>query len=282
MKRKTDLAIVQEASRTAANAARFGSASARDGQVDERRLALSQLVEKIRKRAEDATNTWAHWESINEFLIPESEARLAIDHFNLAGLASIRMALSRDAILTAYRLSDPFDPKKPDDLKKLTLCRLAHELGQSDLAASATKPDWLLDRGVDPIVADYAAIQNAGRVVNFQQSIVADWTKPAALRRTFIELRNILKPIRDKTLAHAIDDPDLTLATIDEFRKFIEITLNLATDMAFVFRGHAPSSEDVRQQAAKRAKDFWVLAFDGPIGARTVDMQKRKRAAAGE
>jgi hypothetical protein len=283
MNQKVDLKIVQDALAAAANAARHGTTTAQDGQIDETRLILAQLATKIREQAESASHAWAHWEAINNLLVPQSDLVRAIEHLDLNGIGSIRMALARDAILTAYRLSDPYDSKKSEAGNKLTLCRLVQELANNGLAELACTPEWFHDRGISPLLATAEAKLNLDRIARVRQRITANWAKTSPpVMPDFYELRTLLKPIRDKTLAHAYQQEALTYSMIKEIREFIRLTLQLATDCTYVFVGSAPSLDSTSNVASEQAKTFWDYATIGPVQQYKSDMFKRAQLMSGE
>jgi hypothetical protein len=284
MTQKVDLKIVQDALNAAANAARYGTATAQDGQIDETRLILSQLATNIREQAETASRAWAHWETINDLLVPQSTLTRAIQHLDLNGLGSIRMALARDAILTAYRLSDPYDARQADAGTKFTLCRFAYEFERDALVHAACTPEgWFRDRGISPRLAAAEAKLNIDRIARIRRRITATWDKRLQPDEPdFHTLRTVLRPVRDKTLAHAYDDGDIAYPLVKEIRDFIRLTLELATDSCYVFVGSAPSLHSFRDVASEQAKTFWDYATIGPVQRYKSDMLKRAQLIGGE
>jgi len=253
-----DEPTVERAFERAANTAKYGSQEARSGQFGAMTVER-QLATRLLNEAEAATRAWSSWMAINDCL-SSPELERAISHLDLWGLGPIRQALMRDAILGAYRLSDPHNA----DNLKVSLCRAVKLSENADTANLLASTEWALDIGYGPAMAKAAAETNARKLGHLQDLVVSDWKKPPKSSE-FLSLRMILKPIRDRQLAHSIDSSEVSKVTVDELTKFIGMTLDLAADFSFVMNGSAPSPNDVRKLHSESAKRFWELAFKAPL-----------------
>jgi len=267
----SELQSVEAALARASSAARFGSPAARSGSLtdDER------YVQALLARAQGAMRSWENWEAINEALA--GEAASAVDWLGLTALGEIRMALARDAVLTAFAISDPI---KPD---RLTLCRVARWLEDPELRIRASDRQWIIDRGCPVSLIGFEQEQNRKRLERLRALLVSEWsnlpTRPQPIDRQLLQLRTILRPTRDQ-LAHALDSRtfDQEAPSIDEIRRFVRLSLDLATDTALVWLGSAVPAENLRTDAHERARNFWRHAFAAPIDTWRSDMARRRGA----
>ena len=263
-------ADVERALEQAANSARNGSPAARSGQIG----IEARIVQRILSEAQGAASTWANWEAINTALAPERQAAKAVDHLELGALGTIRNALSRDGLLAAYRLSDPCKPK--DELQGATLCRLAHLTAQPDIQEKLKSEQWALDTGHSPFVSAIAAVDNARRLDRLHSTVLAQWRCDVSPKDPELwKLRTLVKPVRDSFLAHSLDIEGVQQPIINDVRRLIQLTLELATDMAFLFLGSAVDAARYQTFCAEQASRFWHFAFKAPIETHAVDTLNR-------
>jgi hypothetical protein len=267
--------------RRAALSAQNGSAQVRSGQIDEPMLRAQRLAGRLVREAQDAFQAWANWEAINSALGSNSELGEAIHHSEMTALGPVRMALIRDALRGAYRLSDPFDKKKGEHKDRITLCRLVDFLNFEDNRKRVSGKDWALDIGHRPLAADSAAGLNAERVAKLQSLILTVWGNTPPPNSEIYNLRTILKPVRDRILAHALDDSDIDHPTINQMQRFIALTLDLCTDMALLFVGSCVETESFKTFSHVQAENFWKLAFETPI-AKLRDYEAKKLSILGD
>ena len=124
---------------------------------------------------------------------------------------------------------------------------------------------WALDLGHRPGVADWASKKNKQRLDRFCDLVVPMWSPDRSPANPELEtLRSKLKPMRDKILAHAIDAAEVDRPTINEVRRFVSLTLDLATDVAFALLGTAVDAETYRKFSREQAARFWEWAFKAP------------------
>ena len=272
--RKVD---VEHALEQAANTALYGSPAARAGQIG----TEARIVQRILAEAQGAAATWANWEAINNELLPEKETAKAIEHLELGALGTIRNALSRDGLLAAYRLSDPFNPGQKT--QGMTLCRLVHLTKEPTALAKLTSKQWALDLGHRPNVSNYAQGENTRMLHRLHSLVSAQWKAdaPPAVPELW-QLRNSIRPVRDGFLAHTLDIEGVQHPIINDIRQLIQLTLELATDMAFVFLGSATPAARYQQFCRARAEKFWLLALKAPIEIYQSDMLLRDGAADGK
>ena len=148
-------------------------------QQSKKEMAERYYVQAILARAQTAVGSWAHWEAINQQL-ENSQARDALSWFELAGSAgigTIRMAHARDALLGAYRLTDPID--KED---RLTICQLAQWLENKDTAERLGSSDWAIDQGHNSWVVEAAAARNTERIQRLKSLVPSNWATGSPTR----------------------------------------------------------------------------------------------------
>ena len=243
-------------------------------QQSKKEMAERYYVQAILARAQTAVGSWAHWEAINQQL-ENSQARDALSWFELAGSAgigTIRMAHARDALLGAYRLTDPID--KED---RLTICQLAQWLENKDTAERLGSSDWAIDQGHNSWVVEAAAARNTERIQRLKSLVPSNWATGSPTNTELLTLRKILRPQRNH-LAHALHGELQDLPSLDEFRRFLTLTLELATDAAFIWMGSTASAQAVEENARKQAQSFWKHAFAGPIREWNTAMVQRRAA----
>jgi hypothetical protein len=263
------LASVSDALSRAHNASRHGSREAQTGAIGEREAYVRALL----TRAQIASRAWANWEAINDHLEPGSKAASAVDWLALSAIGDVRRSLLRDALLSAFSLSDPF---KED---RLTLCRLASWLDDDATRVQLAGRQWVIDQGYQLDFVDDDAAANARRIARIQDLVVSNWHKQVPTAPEFVRLRTQLKPTRDH-VAHALDAGIANLPIVNHFRRFMELTLDLATDAAVIWCGSAADADHFREVRRKEARKFWEYAFKEPIAAWERDMELRRKTGA--
>lgn len=258
------LTAVQAALERAHNSSKFGSSAAQSGSIDDR----STYVRALLSKAQAAARSWANWEAINENFYPASDAAKAADWLALTAIAPIRKALARDAILTAFGLSDPIQKNR------ITFCQLASWLDEATVKKFSSR-EWVLDQGCSLLFADAESEANVRRMVHLKQLVVPDWKTEEPGNVKLRALREQLWPTR-KHLAHALDAGISELATIDQIRQFVSLTLELATDAALIWTGSAIGAQQMQDFARKEADRFWNVAFAEPIRIWRADIDSRK------
>lgn len=264
----------------AAFSARHGSVQARSGQIDETMLQMQRVAGRLAREAQDAYCVWANWEGINSALGANAKLGEALQWNEMAwNLGPVRMAFFRDAMRGVYRLSDPYDAKNGPD--KITLCRLALFLDSEENRNRLSSRDWALDLGHKPLVADGAAFANAGRIQSSRSLVLPKWNGGPPENPELVKLREKIKPVRDKILAHAVDVKDLDHPTINQMRRLMELTLELSTSMAFLFVGSCSSEAGVKDFAKAQSERFWAIAFQTAID-RLNNHEARRHAVLGD
>lgn len=242
-------------------------------QQSKKEMAERYYVQAILARAQVAVSSWAHWEAINDHLA-RSDVREALSWFNLAGSAgigTIRMAHARDALLGTFRLTDPIGQDR------ITLCQLAKWLEDKNTAEILASKDWAAGQGCNPMVVETTAARNAERIERLKSLVPSDWKESAPTNGELLRLRKILRPMRDH-LAHALQGDTGDLPCVDEYRRLIMLTLELATDAAFIWMGSAVSAENIQEDAREQAESFWQHAFAGPIREWSSAIEQRRAA----
>lgn len=254
-----------------------GSPEARSGRFDEL-VIEQQFAQSLLREAQAACRSWQHCRAINDRL--DSELQNAGKHLNMSGLGPVRMALARDAILLAFRLSD-VSPKGDGAKKRITLCRAAALFDDDKVRERLASRQWVLDLGYNPELVDYEAGENRKRLARLRGLIVRDWSTGKPARPEFLELREALRPSRNR-MAHAIEDKDNLFATTNQISDFIRMTLELATDFALVMTGNAAPAASMESHFLGEAGNFWDYAFHGPRAAYRKDMRARRSVGLAE
>jgi len=269
-----DRVTIVEARRRAAQTAQFGSREAKSGTFGSM-ATNQQFATRLLTEAIAADRSWASWQAAND-LLTDCEVQNAVGALELQGIDAIRLALFRDAVLGSYRLSDPVG--NGSDTDKISLCRAAALVAEPSMHELLTSRQWAMDIGYSPNMVDFGVSGNRRMLDKFQQYIVPVCKTDTPALSQFLEYRKILKPIRDRLLAHAQATDRLQHLTIDETSHFIRLTLELASDFAVVMNGSALSAESVQEYNRLEAKRFWSIAFRGAVDQHREYMVKHPEA----
>ncbi len=268
--KNSDLDIITEARQRAQNAAAQGSSEARSGLIGAE-FAIQNYVGLLLREARTAAETWAQWHAINDALgDPEAKSGLKL-YSSPDSLDIVRGSLLRDALLGAYRLSDPFDRSTFDvasienERFKFSLCGIAKYLEVPERRERLKSVDWVVDLGC-PLASSVAQAQkNAGLIESFLRNVVPLWKIGNPYDRTFLDLRDVLFPWRQRFIAHAsgltVEPEAFILGHLDDF---IKSTLRLTTDMHFVFTGATGwgvEADGIEKACQEEASKFWRPFF---------------------
>lgn len=278
MTRTVDVDEVSDALARAADAALHGTRGIKAGQVDQL-VQVQEVARRILTRATASAQAWANWEAINVRLGPDSPWSAAVTHLELPMLNAIRKALARDAILGSFGLSDPWSAKA-DKRDRLTLCYIAALLSQDDVRTRLESREWALGLGHRSNVADWAAGENKRRIDFFRQRVVPEWSSTKPTVEDLSGAREMLRPVRHG-LAHALDVKEHELATVNQIRQLVDVTLNLAIEASLFLCGSATSYQSLKDNAQQSADKFWDYASRGAIEAHR-DWQVQMRADVAE
>ena len=262
-----NIASVLDALARAHKAARSGSKEAQSGAIGTRETYVRSLL----ARSQSAARAWTNWEAINDCLESGSPAAAATAWLSLSALRDVRMSLARDAILGAFGLSDPADKDR------LTLCRLAEWLDDEATRRRLSSLDWVVEQGYPDFLQEPGAVLNAQRVERLHTLIAPNWQTSQVSNPELADLRKLLRPTRNH-LAHALHAEILDVPTINQIRRFIDLTLNLATDAAVLWLGSAVGADEFREFHREQAIKFWRYAFAEPIAAWWRDVEQRRQA----
>lgn len=262
------LASVMDALSRAHHAARSGSKGAQSGTIG----TSEAYVRSLLARSQSAARAWANWEAINDCLEPSSLAAKATNWLSLSALRDVRMSLARDAILGAFGLTDPAENDR------LTLCRLAEWLDDEATRRRLSSVEWVVGQGYLEPLQEVGAISNAERVERLRKLVAPNWKIAQLPDPELADLRKLLRPTRNH-LAHALHAEILDLPTINQIRRFMDLTLDLTTDAAVLWLGSAVGADDFREFHREQAIKFWNYAFAEPIAAWSRDMEQYRAAA---
>ena len=225
-----------------------------------------QYANRLVAEAKSAFRSWAHWQAINERMGPNELTEL-LEAYTDDGLGAVRLALSRDGLLGAFRLSD--SPQKSQGSgERVTLCRAVKKLEDQSLQALVSDRDWVLQLGYQSIIVDQVVEENKRRIHRICRSLVADWggkTKP--VDPELLALRTELRPVRDRVLAHVIVGLETERAIVSQIDRLVELTLELATDYALLLDRRAVRAEDAKRHLREEAKKFWNFAFGSMLAS---------------
>jgi hypothetical protein len=267
------IAAIEAALERAASAASHGSQQVKSGQLDPTIEKKRELIKRLLQEAQAAYMTWAHWDAINNQLANKS-TKDALDYFGLYSLGTVRSALARDALLAALRLSD--EPAKD----KISLCSVAAWLDLDDVAARLSNPQWALDLGHRPRVAEAAAKKNAKAVDDFRATVLPTWlgnTTPKCSE--LLHLRTVLRDVRDTRIAHFLTRAPKVDPTCEQIGRLLDLTLTLATDLAFVLLGGEVDAKSFKDHAHKEADKLWSMSLKAP--RESYDQHRQARLAVG-
>jgi hypothetical protein len=249
------------ARRMVAQAAIFGSEALTSGKTDIPYLAEKRVARRLLMEAQAAYRAWVTWEAINSALTDTHATGQALNWLGLS-LESVRLALARDAVLNAFRLSDPFEPRRSGD--RISLCRLADLLGDGNTRQLLSSRQWALDLGYDPREADWAALKNKERVELLTSLVVSDWNKGTPTDTRLLDLRVELKPVRN-SIAHAFETREVEGSPLSVVGQFINLTLELATDWSMLLNGSAEPLEHTKSLYRTQANRLWSWALKAPV-----------------
>lgn len=264
---------VAEALERASSKAIHGSPAARRGALDYK----AEYARSLLSAAQRATDSWANWEVINETFEKEPDVVRALKWQQLGAIGPIRMALARDAILGAYRLSDDFDEGDARHRDRVSLCRIAMWLDDPATKNDLGSEQWALDLGYRPELVANACEYNRQLIERLTSAGNANPQREQRWRAAgeLAKLRDKFKPLRNQ-LAHCLDGDIVAPPRVAEFHQMISVTLDLATDAAFLWCGSAVTSHQYRTFAHEQAQNFWQLAFQTPIDHMRRDHEQRR------
>ena len=182
----------------------------------------------------------------------------------------IRGALARDAILAAYRVSEP-----PGN-GRLTLCRISHLLEDANVRNRLCEQEWHRQQGCPDFLVDYEASQQPSRIVFIRNHVPPKWTKVKPAEPRLYELRTKFEKIRNNILAHAGDTSTIGHPMVNEIREFIDLTAKLVEQAVLLFCGSAAESGSSFKIFLDAANEFWNYAQEGPIRAYRQHMEQRR------
>ncbi len=268
-----DHRITDKLEQRVARSVLLGSPSVKAGQIDEF-VGERQLANELVREAQAAYRSWAHWVAINDRM-ESAELQTVIADYTNNGLGAVRQAMARDAVLLAFRLSDPPQTNSANNESRITLCYAAKLLEDSAVRSRVVRREWALELGYRANMAEAAALGNEDRARRLQAFIVSDWSgqdKPKSPE--FLDLRTAIRPLRNR-MAHAILGGEFAVPIIKQISRFVDLTLDLATDYALLMVGTAESAGMARERLGREAKLHWDTMFDSLLA-----MSRQERNAA--
>ena len=150
----------------------------------------------------------------------------------------------------------------------MALCRVAKWLESELVCSRLASEQWALDLGYRPLVAKNAAKANFDRLARFKARVPAVWSKPgeaAPEEPELLNLRVVLREVRDTRLAHLLTRAPKNDPTYDQIRRFLDLTLELSTDLAFVLLGSELGTARFKTFADEEAVKLWSMILRSPV-----------------
>jgi hypothetical protein len=240
----------------ASNIAKSGDAMTRAGAFDFEAMDLQRKAKTLVAEAQSAYRSLTQWEAITN-AIWRSDAVRARRDMDWSPLHATTLALARDAVLGAFRLSDPI---QPDDAKRtVSLCLFANYFAIPENKARLASDAWWQGQGVEPDIAAMVKEQEHERMAAFCARVPLDWRNGGVVSdASFADLRRKLRDLRNYLAHPNAYGPELDVA-FDDAATFVRLTLELATDAAvLVLREDGPAAAiGVMQVERNRARKFW-------------------------
>ena len=216
------------------------------------------VTERVCAEIRGAQTSWAHFEAINgENDETRQQLRRGVDCFGLGDVLRVLVrGIVRDTLMALFRATD--EPQA----NRLTFCRLSLLLEsdglREDRIAAARK--WSVSTYPELRVLEASKCQTWMQAIRDAAPPKWDKEAPPPDRRLF-DLRSTLLPMRHNSLAHALDgDGDVV---INDVRKFLEITSELAQHAELIFRGVAPNWQFDQRRRLRETNIFWDRCQDG-------------------
>lgn len=228
------------------------SRSGRFDELDELKIVAGRVV----REAEGALNAWVQWEAINDAC---ADPGVSEQRQLFGPLGQVQLSLLREAILTCFRITEAATPER------MTLTRLAKAIHDPVLRSVLESREWAIDLGYQEFLVDGALERNKRRARRLGSLLVADWKSggAAVADRTLLDLRAKIWPLRNRFLAHSLSGDEIEHLRVDEFREFVDLVCDLASESALLFTGSDVGSDQRRGFLKERAVKFWTAAFEG-------------------
>jgi hypothetical protein len=232
-------------------------------------IGFTATAQAIWSDMRGAYQSWVQWEAINDRFAGAAGKELG-RKLEMSGLdqsiGATRMALARDAMLRAYRLSEPV--VEASTARRVSLCEAARDLRQPGFYARLTSTAWAEEHAVDLEDFNTAAARTGSRLKDFAALVVPDWLIEKPDDNELAQLRTILRSSRNE-MVHGIKPVESDLPTIDQIRRLMDLTLQLAADLACVSGGQlidvqggeATLLETFITNTKDQAQGFWQLAL---------------------
>lgn len=231
-------------------------------ELDETLSKARRITERVILETGAARRSWALFEALNGESDTEREPmRKAITRLGLGlALNGVAMALVRDTIATLFRLTDA---SKTD---RLTVCRISHLLSDSSLVDRLVEDarNWIPDSPKEFSDADGERCAEA--ISSIQSLCPPIWDKdnlPTDPR--LFDLREKLRPVRDRLLSHSMDTGQVTMPVRDEVSDFLAIVSDVADSARLVFLGAAGSGKDDFDGRYREATELWDYLQSGLV-----------------
>jgi hypothetical protein len=232
-------------------------------------IGFTATAQAVWSDMQSAYKSWAQWEAINSRFAGADGQELGrkLERCGLdQSVGATRMALARDAILRAYRLSEPVVGNLTE--RRVSLCEAARDLCQPGLLARLGSVAWAEEHAVD--LEDFSAVaaQTVVKLKKFNTLVVPDWTTEKPSNGELAALRMAVRSSRNE-MVHGIKPVRDDLPTIDQIRRLMDLTLQLAADLACVSGGQlidVQSGEATLLEAfiattRDQAERFWQQAL---------------------
>ncbi len=279
----TERDISEKAAERAALAAMQGSTAVKSGKLDDTIFELQSAATQILAHAQRATMAWITGFEAARKIQSDSNIANGLSFFETGNsLDVIFHALIEGGLLGAYKLSDPVPPKGE---VPITLCLISKRLhDRPELRQRFVGEEWARDLGYQESMLAWAVQGNVERMTRFMTLVPPTWCEKSVTclgSHDLLKLRNEARPLRLGHLAHHIPNLVTHLPTYDASGKLVDLTLDLATDLAFLLKGSAVSAQDYREFAQKQAANYWEATLDGPRQGYLLHQQKLEAVTKG-
>ena len=204
-----------------------------------------QTLDRLREEICLAIESWSIFESANGY--PRSGHRKSLFdkvncHHESWGISKVRQLAINETVLALYRVTDHYNPDRWPDRRSLP--RIEHFLSKE------TCKEFLICEARWP---------GGERVVReFYPLVLARLQdKASAKARNVIWLRKLIRELRDRNLAHALDWTDGKRPRVYDVRDGLVLTADLVRKLELMIKGNNWDPREVWKLSLEKAQNFW-------------------------